>query len=644
MKHTKFWLLAFALVMLAAFAPAQRAHAALQLTVTNCNNQNELRAKIVQIQEAFGGTLNFNCGTKTIVLSAQLPLIEYETTIDGGNKITLNGQDNVRLVQVGATGNLTLKNIVLEHGLANADNGGAIINVGQLTLNHVTLQNNRANYGGAIHNNGKLDITDSTFKNNTAIEGGAIYADSFTSLLTITNSAFTENQANATNLGGAIYSTAAFDITNTQFVKNKAGGGGAIYARKTYPNTLGTITGSTFNENETTGADAIAKGGALAIENLPVTIASSQFQSNRTVFGGALYVSAEGQLSLETSTLTGNYGRDGGALHNKGITGVSQVTMSNNDGMFGGAIDNYGTLWLTNATLSGNHATYGDALMNDSGSATFVSVTIVTTTSETSNGGAIWNDIVYNPQLSLTNVLLSNSNDGIGVNCTFYTAPILNQSNLSNDNSCNFGAGRDNVDLKLGPLANNGGQTKTHMPQTGSPAIDNGSYINVPTIDQRGVARPQGNGYDVGAVEVEPNAPTPTPTKTATPTRTSTKTATPTRTATKTATRTATPTRTATTVTCTNKPDKPLLVKPGNNKQVKPQVTLDWNDANCATSYMVIVKRDAPNGPRVFKKTNLALSQTKTTALTSGQTFYWRVIAKNNFGKAKSEWRMFTVK
>lgn len=598
MKHIQFILLACAFVILAAFAPTQRAHAAIQLTVTNCSNQNELRAKIVQIQEAFGGTLNFNCGTKTIVLSAQLPLIEYETTIDGGNKITLNGQDNVRLVQVGATGNLTLKNIVLEHGLANADNGGAIINVGQLTLNHVTLQNNRANYGGAIHTNGKLDITDSAFKNNTAIEGGAIYSDSFTSLLTITNSAFTENQANLTNLGGAIYSAAAFDITNTQFNKNKAGSGGGMYARKTYPNTLGAITGSTFNENETTGADAIAKGGALVIENLPVTISSSQLQNNRGVSGGALYVGAEGQLSLETSTLTNNHGRDGGALQNKGMTGASQTTFSNNDAMFGGAIDNYGSLWLTNATLSGNQAQYGDALMNNSGTATLVSVTIVTTNSNTSNGGALWNDAVYNPQLALTNVLLSNSNDGIGVNCTFFTAPITNQSNLSDDNSCNFGAGRDNVDLKLGALANNGGQTKTHMPQTGSPAIDNGSYINVPTFDQRGVARPLGAGYDVGAVEFS----------------------------------------------CA-KPNKPVLVKPGNAKQAKgPTISLDWEDTSCAETYKVVIRLSSPSGVRVQSKGKLVTSEFTTKPLTKGQTYAWQVIAINSSGKTKSDWRTFKVK
>lgn len=600
MKYSRIFFLACALLTALVILQPARAASALVLTVTNCNNQTELRAKIVELQEQFGGTLNFNCGTKTIVLSAPLPLIDYPTTIDGGNKITLNGQDNVRLVQVSPTGNLTLKNIVLEHGLANAADGGAIHNLGQLALDHVTLQNNRANYGGAIFTNGTLDITNSTFKNNLAIQGGAIYADSATSLLTISNSAFTENQANVTHLGGAIYSSAAFDISNTQFKKNKAGSGGAIYARKLYPNTNGAITASTFSENETTGADNFAKGGALVIENLPVTISSSQLQSNRTVTGGAMYVGVEGQLSLETSTLTNNHALYyGGALYNKGEAGLSQVTLSDNDAMFGGAIENYGVLWLGNATLSGNQATYGDALMNDSGTATLVSVTVVTTNSNTSNGGAIWNDAVYGPQLSLTNVLLSNSNDGIGVNCTFYTAPVMSTFNLSNDNSCNFGAGRDNVDLKLGALADNGGQTKTHLPQTGSPAIDNGSYINIPTIDQRGVARPQGLGYDVGAVEVTP-------------------------------------------VSCTGKPAKPVLTKPKQNGKVKTTTaSLDWDDAPCATQYKVVIKFDSPNGAKFQSKGGLTNSEFTTKSLIKGKRYVWQVIARNANGKTKSDWRTF---
>jgi hypothetical protein len=63
------------------------------------------------------------------------------------------------------------------------------------------------------------------------------------------------------------------------------------------------------------------------------------------------------------------------------------------------------------------------------------------------------------------------------------------------------------LDPKLGPLADNGGPTKTHVPTAPSPAIDAGVAAGAPAADQRGVARPQdGNNsgtaqVDIGAVE-----------------------------------------------------------------------------------------------------------------------------------------------
>jgi len=52
----------------------------------------------------------------------------------------------------------------------------------------------------------------------------------------------------------------------------------------------------------------------------------------------------------------------------------------------------------------------------------------------------------------------------------------------------------------LGPLADNGGPTKTFLPGSGSPAINSGDPSCAGT-DQRGVARPQGGACDRGAVE-----------------------------------------------------------------------------------------------------------------------------------------------
>lgn len=59
----------------------------------------------------------------------------------------------------------------------------------------------------------------------------------------------------------------------------------------------------------------------------------------------------------------------------------------------------------------------------------------------------------------------------------------------------------------LGPLADNGGPTLTHLPGLGSPAIDAipagtaGLCDRTLATDQRGAVRPQGTACDIGSVE-----------------------------------------------------------------------------------------------------------------------------------------------
>ena len=59
------------------------------------------------------------------------------------------------------------------------------------------------------------------------------------------------------------------------------------------------------------------------------------------------------------------------------------------------------------------------------------------------------------------------------------------------------GTSANPIDPKLGPLALNGGKTKTHALLAGSPAIDRGDNANLPPTDQRGAGFPRkkdGNG------------------------------------------------------------------------------------------------------------------------------------------------------
>jgi hypothetical protein len=67
------------------------------------------------------------------------------------------------------------------------------------------------------------------------------------------------------------------------------------------------------------------------------------------------------------------------------------------------------------------------------------------------------------------------------------------------------GTGAIPIDPKLGPLANNGGRTKTHALKASSRAIDRGDNAGVPPTDQRGIGFPRkkdGNFDGVATVDI----------------------------------------------------------------------------------------------------------------------------------------------
>ena len=86
--------------------------------------------------------------------------------------------------------------------------------------------------------------------------------------------------------------------------------------------------------------------------------------------------------------------------------------------------------------------------------------------------------------------------------------------NLLSDTSCQqpYANPTDRIvaDALLGPLSDNGGLTFTRLPLLGSAALDAvpvgspGVCDGTIATDQRGIARPQAAGCDIGAVERAP--------------------------------------------------------------------------------------------------------------------------------------------
>jgi hypothetical protein len=427
---------------------------------------NQLRAKLTALQSSGGGTLTFNVGAATIVLTnGVLPSVITNSTVDGGGTVTISGANSTYIFGIESGGTLTLNNITVTRGFNGGGDGGAIRNFGTLNINNCKLLQNQ------------------------------------------TASGFS---------GGAILSVGPLNITNSEFGANQAGNGGALYPR--FSTGVTAITGCNFHDNATINTTNGLGGAILLWDGAQVTISSGTFSANTAGYGGGIYITQNSTLSIGNSTLSGNSAAYGGGIYDDGTATLANVILSSNSAAYYAGMYNGGTATLTSVTLSGNSATYGGGGIFNYGTATLTNVTV--SGNSALDGGGIY---LYRGIATLTNVTLSGNSarsegGGIDYRSGFGTVTLKNtliakgatgancvglaggSFNLSDDNSCGFGAGRDNVNLLLGPLANNGGFTQTHLPQAGSAAIDNATGNGAPARDQRGYVR-AGAAPDVGAAE-----------------------------------------------------------------------------------------------------------------------------------------------
>jgi predicted outer membrane repeat protein len=239
--------------------------------------------------------------------------------------------------------------------------------------------------------------------------------------------------------------------------------------------------------------------------NSPVTISNLTARNGNpgagNDYGGISNGNAK-PLTLNNVTVSGCTARDGaGIANNSGNITLTNVTVSGNSATRngGGIFTNSGSVVLTNVTVSGNSATgQGGGIYSQSGNAnTLTNVTIANNSAGT--GGGIYKN---SGSTTLTNTIVANSTSGGNCSGTITSAGY----NIDSANTCAFAGTGDKINTNplLGTLANNGGPTQTQALLAGSPAIDAGTGVGAPAVDQRGVSRPQGAGYDIGAYEYTP--------------------------------------------------------------------------------------------------------------------------------------------
>ncbi|MFL7793665.1 MAG: family 16 glycosylhydrolase, partial [Anaerolineae bacterium] len=269
-------------------------------------------------------------------------------------------------------------------------------------------------------------------------------------------------------------------------------------------------------------AGGILNNGTLNMDNCTVTnsIADTGSFDPSTDYwkgGGGIYNGSGAVLNLVDSTVSDNNSTlmDGGGIYAfpGSTTDIVRSTISGNTaGNTGGGIRMLGDASIVNSTISGNTATgwHGSAIFHTDGVMEILNSTIANNVAPDSGSSTIflgsYSSVV--PVLTLTNTIITgNQWYACEQNASGGTVSLVSGGhNLVQDDSCNpVASDQIAVDAGLGPLADNGGPTWTHALLAGSLAIDTADDTICPAIDQRGVARPQGAGCDVGSYEMESN-------------------------------------------------------------------------------------------------------------------------------------------
>jgi len=355
-----------------------------------------------------------------------------------------------------------------------SDQGGAIRSAcsGRLELEDMNISNNKTvGYGGGVYyeGNGGIKITGTTFTGNESTNNaGALYIYSAEDAgVTISNSVFEDNVADDFNTNGAaIYragQSAGMYVTRCTFHNNNAGYGGGIYENN--PGMLN-ISDSVFTDNTLNHAG----GGVASVQGI-TNIDRCLFTGNTCgYYGGAVYTD-NGTVNITNSTLSGNSAaKKGGAVH----AWANEVN-------------------IDHCTITGNKVTDSDGY-----------------------GGGIHNQ---NNSMTIKNSIIAYNlaDAGLGPDCYAAgsgTIDSLDNNLIGDTTDCTITskAANDllNEDPLLGPLADNGGFSMTHALLAGSPAIDHipldAGQCDV-AVDQRKWARPGDNGCDIGAFELNAEAP-----------------------------------------------------------------------------------------------------------------------------------------
>lgn len=477
------------------------------LVVTNNNDSGpgSLRQTIMDANS--NDIINFDTSitfilltTGELVISKNLSIIGYS---EDASILKISGNNSSKIFSIDATFSVTISNLTITNGSDNTYSGG-IVNRGNVNLINVSIINCVGPFGGGIANFSTMIMKHSIISDNTGIGAG----------------------------GGMVnFNAANAELDNVTIMNCTSGSGAGISNSGTM-----TINNSIIDNNSCT-----ANGGGVNNINI-ITINNSTISNNSSGNNGAgIYVIASNSnASINNTIIRNNISNTrGGGIYNASTMSINQSTIStNNSALNGGGITNInGNMTITNSTIDNNMTISTGAGIFSNSNLSIYNSTIYNNTTSSNNGGGISSSgtttmincticnnagggcYQTNGTFNIANTIVGNNSAIINpdVSGTFNALmPSYGFNLIGNVGSAN-GFQIDNIintPIDVGPFMNNGGPTLTIMPNSTSPAINNGNneitinnFTPFPQLltsygfrDQRGYERFVSN-VDIGAVE-----------------------------------------------------------------------------------------------------------------------------------------------
>lgn len=392
-------------------------------------------------------------------------------------------QDNLQIVGPGAN---ELEITAAGNSQILAHSGSGTLSIDAVSLVEGTKYSNAGNvYGGCVFSAGSVTLTNAEVRDCLALT----------------------TDGDGTAYGGGVFAVNDISVTSSLISGNIAAGkydgglpgahGGGLHAQNGSAGIFdSSITGNTAYSTDLVNTLAATGGGVFAGGGLEAKY--SQFTHNDAGEGGGLLVRRD--VVIAHSTISDNNGSGaffiGESLQNPTPTfSMRNSTVSGNDATAcaGIRIDDFDQAWISSSTIARNHSETNNILC---GSGVGIRQQV--------------NELRLESTIIAENTGAGSPNDLRASNGVVQT--VIGANNLIFESSLTLPPDTiTNTPPLLGPLAFNGGSTRTHALIEGSPALDTGNNVFNLITDQRGEGFPRvfGPQADIGAFETQGDGPLP---------------------------------------------------------------------------------------------------------------------------------------